>query len=115
MTKNSKTLTTILIVVIIASALLLVYYFFLRPEGGSSVVGEGLVHESASAEIDSFTNFESLSSQTGRELLSLLDDLRSISFDSGFIQNTAFSNLEDFSRPLEPQTPGRENPFAPLQ
>lgn len=116
MTKNSKTLATILIIVIIASALFLAYYFFFKPEEGASLVGEGLLRESAlEGEAGILTNFDGLSSQTGRELLFLLDDLRSISFDSEFIQTAAFANLEDFSRPLEPQTPGRENPFAPIQ
>jgi len=116
MTKNSKTLATILIVVIIVSALFLVYYFFLKPEDGAFDTSGGLVRESALGdEAGPFTNFDSLSSQTGRELLFLLDDLRSISFDSGFIQSPAFTNLEDFSRPLEPQIAGRENPFAPIQ
>jgi|AntRauTorckE6833_2_1112554.scaffolds.fasta_scaffold19811_2 hypothetical protein len=115
MTKNTKTLATILVVVIIISALFLVYYFFFKPEEGA-LVGGGLVREDAqSGEAGSITNFDSLTSQTGRELLFLLDDLRSISFDSEFIQGAAFANLEDFSRPLEPQTPGRENPFSPIQ
>lgn len=115
MTKNSKTLTTILIVVIVVSALFLVYYFFLRPEGGapreSGLVREGVV----SGDVNTITDYGSLSSQTGRELLFLLDDLRSISFDRSFIQGVGFSNLEDFSRELEPQAPGRENPFASVQ
>lgn len=116
MTKNSKTLATILVVVIILSALFLVYYFFFKPEEGFVVPGGELLRESAlGGEVGILTDFNGLSSQTGRELLFLLDDLRSISFDSEFIQTAAFTNLEDFSRPLEPQTPGRENPFAAIQ
>jgi hypothetical protein len=115
MTKNSKTLATILVVVIIGSALFLVYYFFLKPEEGS-LVGEGLIRESVlGGDAGTLTNYDSLSSQTGRELLFLLDDLRSISFDTSFIQGAGFSNLEDFSRELELQVPGRENPFASIQ
>jgi hypothetical protein len=115
MTKNTKTLATILVVVIIAATLFLVYYFFLRPERSS--LNAGLLRESVfgGGALDPITDYGSLSSQTGRELLFLLDDLRSISFDRGFIEGVGFNNLEDFSRELEPQVPGRENPFAPLQ
>jgi hypothetical protein len=115
MTKNSKTFATILVVVIIVSALFLVYYFFLKPEEGSPI--GGLIRESIVGEagLGVVTDYGSLSSQTGRELLFLLDDLRSISFNREFMQEAGFSNLEDFSRELEPQTPGRENPFALIQ
>lgn len=115
--KNSKTLAIILITVIVLAGLFLVYYFFIRDEESGSLVGSGLITESmqGEGELAPLTDFNSLSSQKGRELLLLLDELNSISFDTGFIEGRAFGELEDYSRELEPQEPGRENPFAPLQ
>jgi hypothetical protein len=51
----------------------------------------------------------------GREFLSLLLNIRSLKLDDSIFSNQAFVALQDFSRPIPPDTnPGRPNPFAPL-
>src|SRR3989338_7966247 len=51
----------------------------------------------------------------GRDLLVMLIELRSLSLDSAFFTNSAFTNLEDFTVPIEAQplgkSLGRHNPF----
>src|SRR3989338_9834591 len=52
----------------------------------------------------------------GRDLLVMLIELRSLSLDSPFFTNSAFTNLEDFTVPIEAQplckSLGRHNPFS---
>lgn len=116
MKNNSKTTAIILLTVIGASILFLVYYFYLKPDAVSPLLGQGLVTESGLGVDDlSAGNLNSLSSQTGRDLLSLLNDLESISFNPEFIQGVGYASLEDHTHILEEQIPGRENPFAPVQ
>lgn len=58
---------------------------------------------------------ETLEGGPGREFLDLLLSVRSLSLDGSIFSSTAFTALQDFSRPIPPDTnPGRENPFAPL-
>lgn len=109
MEKSSKNLAIILVAIIVISALILVYYFFLRP-GSRPMSADGLMGEAGP-----LTSLEGLSSQVGRELLFLLDDLNSISFETDLIKSEGYHNLTDYSREPEEQVPGRENPFAPIQ
>lgn len=51
----------------------------------------------------------------GREFLGLLLNIRSLKLDDSIFTSQAFLSLQDFSRPIPPDTnPGRPNPFAPL-
>ncbi len=109
MNSNSKTTATILLIVLGVSALFLVSYFSFRLTHANPLIGEGLIAQTQPDEHGTLT------SEVGRELLSLLADLRAISFRTDFMREPGFLRLEDFSRPLEPQTPGRENPFAPIE
>lgn len=116
MKKNKKTLAAILITITLISVLFLLYYFFLKPKGSNTLTGEGLIP------VDTFAvnklgveDYGSLSSEAGRELLTLLADVKSISFDTDFVTSTGFTSLEDRTPVLEPLTAGRDNPFAPIQ
>ncbi len=49
------------------------------------------------------------------EFLALLLNIRSIKLDDSIFTSKAFMSLQDFSRPIPPDTnPGRQNPFAPI-
>jgi hypothetical protein len=51
----------------------------------------------------------------GNEFLTLLLNIRSIKLDDSIFTSKAFTALQDFSRPIPPDTnPGRQNPFAPI-
>lgn len=49
------------------------------------------------------------------EFLSLLLNIQSIKLDASLFSKPEFTNLQDLSRPINPDTnPGRKNPFAPI-
>ena len=57
---------------------------------------------------------DSQSQSEAQDLLRMLQNLKNLKLDGTLFADPAFIRLEDFSRPLEPQEPGRINPFAPL-
>lgn len=50
----------------------------------------------------------------GKEVLTLLIDLKSIELDGSIFEDKSFKSLEDFSLPIDPEPKGRINPFAPI-
>lgn len=51
----------------------------------------------------------------GQDFLTLLLSVQSIRLDDSIFKSKAFESLQDFNRPIPPDTnPGRPNPFAPL-
>lgn len=55
------------------------------------------------------------STETGSdEFLNILLSLQQIELSSEVFSNPIFTSLVDFSTELKDQTPGRENPFAPI-
>lgn len=48
------------------------------------------------------------------EFLNILLSLQQIELSSEVFSNPIFTSLVDFSTELKDQTPGRENPFAPI-
>jgi len=51
----------------------------------------------------------------GQDFLTLLLNVQSIKLDDSIFSNKEFTLLQDFNRPIPPDTnPGRPNPFAPL-
>jgi len=50
----------------------------------------------------------------GKEVLTLLIDLKSIELDGAIFEDASFKSLEDFSLPIDPEPKGRINPFAPI-
>ncbi|MSR78528.1 MAG: hypothetical protein EXS59_00035 [Candidatus Taylorbacteria bacterium] len=107
--KNKK---IILIVGILAIVLIGYLIFFSGDSSSPSVVAYdpsagGLVSD-VSASIGSDVG--------GRELLSILSRLKSISLDSSIFSDEAFKSLDDKSRPIDAQpfgkTLGRRNPFS---
>ncbi len=54
-------------------------------------------------------------SAIGSDFLDTLLSVKSISLDESIFTNKAFTILQDFNRPIPPDTdPGRVNPFAPI-
>jgi len=93
--KYKKTL--IIIGVIIAS--FIVYSAFLKPDNTE----EGIVSSGPDQQ-----------PKAGREILSLLVDLKEIDLNAELFQSNSFRNLNDFSTPIPPEPKGRPNPFAPI-
>ncbi len=51
----------------------------------------------------------------GQDFLALLLSVQSIKLNDSFFTSKAFTTLQDFNRPIPPDTnPGRTNPFAPI-
>lgn len=51
----------------------------------------------------------------GSDFLSLLLSVQSIKLDDSVLSSKPFTVLQDFNRPIPPDTnPGRQNPFAPI-
>lgn len=51
----------------------------------------------------------------GGDMLALLINVKSINLDDSLFTKKSFDLLQDFNRPIPPDTnPGRQNPFAPL-
>jgi len=69
--------------------------------------------EEVSFERTDFTT-DTQSQSEAQDLLRMLQNLKNLRLEGTLFANQAFIRLADFSRPLEPQEPGRANPFAPL-
>jgi|TARA_Y100000310_G_scaffold345866_1_gene471944 hypothetical protein len=54
------------------------------------------------------------SPEIGRELLTTLLEIKSLSLDESLFASPAFTSLEDFSQELVSLPSGRANPFAPI-
>ncbi|MBI5817001.1 MAG: hypothetical protein HZB09_01090 [Candidatus Yonathbacteria bacterium] len=48
-----------------------------------------------------------------RDIVSILNQLKTISIDDGIFKDPAFMALTDFHREISPQPKGRSNPFLP--
>lgn len=93
--KNNIVIAIISIIVISAAG---AYYLMREPEDESLLVSES---------VDGQGGVE-------RELLTTLLELKSLRFESGIFEDSAFSNLKDFSREIPDEPYGRPNPFAPV-
>ena len=84
--------------------LFVIMYFMNGNEGGAAAAN---LSEETSQQI-------ALSQQIERELLAELLQLQEINLDDSLFNDPAFQSLVDFSRPIQAQPIGRENPFAPI-
>lgn len=50
--------------------------------------------------------------QIDKDLLPLLSLVRNVNFNGAIFTDPVFQSLTDFSKPIEPEPEGRENPFA---
>lgn len=53
-------------------------------------------------------------SDTERDILRILSDLRSVHLNHDLLETTVFLSLEDYSVFIEEGPTGRRNPFAPV-
>lgn len=95
--KNKK----ILIVIAIVVLAFIFYSVFLKPDAGNNMAVVSLAGSSGS-----FT--------VGRDIITLLADLKSINLSGELFNGNVFRSLEDFSVPIVPEPQGRINPFAPI-
>ncbi|MBI2046296.1 MAG: hypothetical protein HYT28_02660 [Parcubacteria group bacterium] len=95
-------------IVIVGIVLLLAvgYNTFLKPNASVSP-NQVLVSETP--------NGESPQAQSGREILTLLLNLKSLKLDTAIFSNRAFQNLADFGQSIPERPRGRDNPFAPIE
>jgi hypothetical protein len=89
----------IVIILIVLGGLV---YFFMN---GNPLPNTGLL-QSPSADV---------SSTIGTEILSLLNQIKSLEIDASVFSNPAYKTLVDYSVVVPPQPVGRPNPFAPVR
>src|SRR3989344_9052446 len=59
-------------------------------------------------------NGDSPQAKSGREILTLLLNLKSLKLDSSIFSDPAFQSLADFGQSIPVRPQGRVNPFAPI-
>ncbi len=90
----------IIIAAAVLVALFVAYgYFFKNEENGSLKVTEDAISSKQFA--------------AGKELISLLVDMKSLKLNSDIFENNIFRSLQDFGLSLPPEPQGRVNPFLP--
>ena len=119
-----KSITTILLLVIIAGLGWWGYEHFFAssaaPTSGlSTTSGVGTTSASASSTGSTTgtatTTTDASGAPVGQDFLTLLLSVQSIKLDDTIFQNKAFGLLQDFNRPIPPDSnPGRTDPFAPI-
>ncbi len=97
MSKYKKILSIVIAIIVI----FIIYSLFFKPEGSQI---QPIVSSSANTQIIN-----------EREVLILLEDLRSIDLNPELFESKSFITLLDFSIPIEPEPKGRENPFSSVE
>lgn len=96
--KYKKIIITLTVLVILFFA----YGFFFKSDNtGSLVVTEDAISSKQFA--------------AGKELISLLVDMKSLKLNQDVFQNNIFVNLQDFGLSIPPEPQGRVNPFLPTE
>ncbi len=107
--KNKK----IILIVGIVAIVLIVYLMFFT---GDSSQPTNVAYDPTSGGLVSDVSLSISDAVGGRELLSILSKLKSISLDSSIFSDEAFKSLNDKSHPIDAQpfgkTLGRRNPFS---
>lgn len=93
---NKITRNIIIAGIIIIAGLFAYRFFFVR------------IDEEALREVDAGAV------EVGREVLSLLTELRAINLDDSLFRRSDFMSLQDFGVEISPDPVGRRNPFAPI-
>ena len=95
------------------------YKFFLAPKPGETDALQTTTNDgnttSGSASVAPNSLTASAGTPVGQDFLTLLLNVQSIKLDDTIFTSKAFTLLQDFNRPIPPDTnPGRPNPFAAL-
>ncbi len=96
----SNLLKNLLIALGLAIILFIGYITFVRDDGSDAMVSESLSPEVR---------------QETQQLLSTLQELKSINVEGRIFSDPLFLSLRDFRVELGTEPEGRSNPFAPLQ
>jgi len=99
---ETKGITKNIIIIIAAVLIALIGYGIFI--GGESKKEESLLQQAASED-----------SQGGREILTLLLNLKSLKLDSSIFSKPSFKGLINFGQELPVYPQGRDNPFAPIE
>lgn len=113
--QNKKLLIGGLVLILAA-----VGYTFLSGSSGSSTgysvtdsgAGFGADTPDASGSVGT-PEAASLASSIEQELINELLNLKNINLDRSILDSPVYASLQDFSRPIDPESVGRPNPFAP--
>ncbi len=115
---------TFIILIVVGGIGFAGYKMFLEPKvvGNTPSGSDGLVTTagvgvgtSATPDVTNPSTTGMSSEQIGNDFLTTLLSVKDIRIESELFTSTAFTALQDFSRPLLPDNnPGRPNPFAPL-
>lgn len=93
------------ILIAIGALILLVagYGLFFGGKGGDS-----------ESQIATTVGPQKIESESGKEILQLLLNLKSLKLNASVLSSKGFRSLKDFGQAIPPQPRGRENPFAPF-
>ena len=103
----SKTQKYIIALVVLLVLGALSYIFFFRNANVASVS----LNNSVVTTSDKALNNSGI---VGQDILILVQKLSAISIDNALFSGALFTNLKDYSIPLNPESQGRLNPFAPI-
>ena len=95
-------------IIILGAALLIwVGYSTFFKKDSTVSPGVALVSETA-------LNDDSPEMQSGREILAILLNLKSLKLDASIFNDPVFQSLADFGQSIPERPRGRDNPFAPI-
>ncbi|MBI5004619.1 MAG: hypothetical protein HZC04_00320 [Candidatus Lloydbacteria bacterium] len=103
---KSSLLKNSIIIIGIGLLLWVGYATFLKKDSAVAP-GTALVSEAA-------LNGDSPEAQSGREILAILLNLKSLKLDASIFNNSVFQSLTDFGQSIPERPRGRDNPFAPI-
>lgn len=103
---KSSLLKNSIIIIGIGLLLWVGYVTFLKKDSVAAP-GAALVSEAA-------LNGDSPEAQSGREILAILLNLKSLKLDASIFNSPVFQSLADFGQSIPERPRGRDNPFAPI-
>lgn len=100
---NSKNIITVVIIVVVSALIVGLFIFY---GGSNSDVQSGL-----RVDLPNGANNQPILS---RELLAALASVKDLKLDPAFFKDTAFASLRDYSKDIQDEEKGRDNPFLPV-
>jgi hypothetical protein len=95
----TSTIKTIILVLVIAGIGYFGYNYLTR----TNVAGDSAIQQESAN-----------TSKMGAEVLTALNQLKVLKLDGAVFKDKTFLSLKDFSKPLNPESIGRVNPFSPI-
>ncbi|MBI5138488.1 MAG: hypothetical protein HZA95_01670 [Candidatus Vogelbacteria bacterium] len=107
MNKKTIILVAVLVLVIVSA----IYFFLGQSDSGESAA----LNTSGKPSLSGQVVPKDTDSVVGQKFLATLLKMQDLNLDRAILQDVVFLALKDMSRPLPEQTPGRDNPFSPLE